>query len=197
MSPKKRVGQYSAVEEHEILAAVSTLAVQPAGLLFLLDVSPASAQSGTKVNANLTRLLSARLSEVLSEYREVLRVQEGQKLGALSMKVLFLLGSVEPEKDIDNMLKWFCDTFKKVSEVDDSVITDLRGMKKRLQSKETGMIGLTLKTNHIGAWGDIENAIMTAMVIAKGETPKNTADLLNVVKMTMDSYQKIYHPISK
>ena len=50
--PKKQEGTVSAGESNEILVALSLLAVQPAGELFLFEIPPYSAQNDTSNKEN-------------------------------------------------------------------------------------------------------------------------------------------------
>lgn len=190
--PKKQEGTVSAGESNEILVALSLLAVQPAGELFLFEIPPYSAQNDTSNKENDSLKLKKELETKLANISPRLRLAHDMKGASISLKVLFMIGKGEAEKDVDNMLKWFLDIFKVATGADDCAICDLRVLKKRLNHHK-GMIGLSVKVS--GNYGDIERATFEIHSLLKtGTTPNNLDYCLNGVKQVQDKIQDIVEP---
>jgi Holliday junction resolvase RusA-like endonuclease len=189
LSPKKQQGTMSAVESNEVLAGLSALVVQPAGNLYLFEIPPYSAQNNSP--SKTIDSLSLK-NEITTKLASISKAHDAPN-GSISMKVVFMIGKGESEKDVDNMLKWFLDIFKEATGADDAAISDLRVIKKRLNHRK-GMIGLSVKTSSINTFGDIETAAMQTIINQKGKTPSDLERCLKAVELLQNQMNELLRP---
>jgi len=196
MSPKKQQGTMSAAESNEVLVGLSLLVVQPAGNLYLFEIPPHSAQNNSSEKEKDSRNLKSEIEKQLSSISKHLQNAHDAKNRSISLKVVFMIGKGESEKDVDNMLKWFLDIFKDSTKTDDSAISDLRVIKKRL-NYHTGMIGLSVKVPSINTFGDTELACMETMLLLKGKTPENLEQCLATARIVQNLINNLVKPTFK
>lgn len=192
-APKKRASALIRGRVGEPILKMSPLAAQPAGKIFVIEVPPHSKQGKSNTKAEASRRLKAHLKEMLTPILPALQAHHDRTTGgAICMKVLFLLGSKEPEKDLDNMTKWFWDEFKSLG-IDDSSICDLRVMKVRLDTMEQGFIGLTLATVNVKN-GDIQSAGFRIGLASKTQDPGNWEERIRIVERVMNEIEQLVEP---
>lgn len=142
----------------------------------LFDIEPQSGRRGQGLSDSYkaaSEHLSAELERRVAPLFE--KVDWPERYAGLEIKVLFALGRRQPEKDVDNMLKWFLDRLKEAS-VDDSNICDLRAMKFRLQYRDSGFVGLSLAV-HDRFMSDVASAEFALVHAAEKQQ-----DLMEAVK---------------
>ncbi|MDJ0800617.1 MAG: RusA family crossover junction endodeoxyribonuclease [Calothrix sp. MO_167.B12] len=194
MAPRTQQGTVSGAEFNELIVGLSLLAVQPAGNIYIFDIPPHSAQSNH--NKNFTQNTQKLTDEIQSQLADIsLYLQNADKedRGSISLKVIFLIGKGEREKDLDNMLKWFLDCFKKATGIDDAAISDLRAIKKRL-NYHRGMIGITVKVPSLKNFGDVESVIAMAMPYVQGKTPNTISECIKAVYTVQEQMQNLVKP---
>ena len=186
----------SAAESNEVLVGLSLLAVQPAGNLYLFEVPPHSAQNPSSEKDSDSKLLKTEIVNQLSSISEHLKNAHDAPNGSISLKVVFMIGKGEPEKDVDNMLKWFLDIFKEATGSDDAAISDLRVIKKRLNHNK-GMIGLSVKVPSMSTFGDTETASMLIMPLLNGKTPEDLQQCLDAARIVQERINGLVKPVFK
>ena len=194
---KHRQGLGRAASSVEPLAGLSFLAAQPAGNEFIFDIKPHSAQNKQHADydtdtANLKNELAQQLAPIIQPLKE----QDANKRGSVAMKVIFLIGKGEAEKDLDNMLKWFLDTFKKAIGTDDAFVSDLRAIKWRLNNR-SGMIGMSIAAGTGMQQGDRIFAQFSAISKAKGKDPGNMQTTKKIIAEVREDIQKRFPPYPK
>lgn len=194
--PRKRSSAINASSaEMEAIQMLAPLACQPAGEIHLFDVIPQSAQSSNKETYKTqSQELKSKLSEVLAPLLEVFKEHEENGIVAgFQMKVLFIIGKNEREKDLDNMLKWFLDCLKSSIKMDDSLISDLRAFKFRCNHHDIGKIGFSVATQRYDR-GDWMRASVLLALQAQKSKEKSQSVLLDAVKIVQEQINEIINP---
>lgn len=190
--PKKRSSAITASSaEKEAEQMLAALACQPAGEIYLFDVIPQSAQSSNKkIYQEQSQELKSKLGEVLAPFLGLFKEhEENGKVAGFQMKVLFIIGKNEREKDLDNMLKWFMDCLKSSIAMDDSLISDLRAFKFRCNHHDIGKIGFSIATQHCDR-GDWMRASVSLALQAGKSKAKSQSELLDAVKIVQEQINK-------
>ncbi len=171
MPSKHQQPGFESTELYEIPRALARLMVLPRSnaIAFYDELSPVSYQSRGS-NKSKYENQSAKLMQALKQThqevcplpfhafgageaftatpaaffeRELDRAKDAEvtNQSLFMLKVLFCLGKTDPEKDVDNMAKWFMDCWKEVTGIDDAAIGDIRVMKHRFTSRDEGAVG--------------------------------------------------------
>ena len=144
--PTKRTSHGTTPSSYRLLGGISLLATPPTGVIYLFDVPPHTKQYKSDTYEEDTTSLKNLISENLEPIIEKLKAQESDFQGGIALKVVFIFGKNESEKDLDNMLKWFMDCLKEAVSVDDSLVSDIRALKYREEHREKGLMGITIRT---------------------------------------------------
>ncbi len=195
--PSKTTGFASADSAHELLIALSALATQPVGDIFYFDIPPCSQQSNKQIKDHFNVFLENEIKSKLDQYQSIFTKANSISDGHISLKVLFVIGNNEPEKDIDNMLKIFLDNFKLATNMDDSKLTDIRAQKIRINSR-SGFIGISIKTGATEfTSGDLETSQVLCMTSIKQRPINTIEECLVIVKEVQNIIQARNSPFQK